>query len=81
MTDQRITARRTFLRQAVTMLAAGIGVVLLPGVAQASQVTCCPSNNCPTCSGPDKRFRCQGTCPTYCTCHSDTGGNCYTIPC
>lgn len=79
MSGQRKTARRTFLRQVATALAAGIGIVLIPGTAQASQVTCCPDNSCPTCPGPQKRFRCQGTCPSYCTCQSGT--NCYTIPC
>lgn len=78
MVERLKTGRRVFLRQAGKALVAGIGVTLLSGMTQAS-VTCCPDPNCPACGPGKARYRCQGTCPTYCTCHTPVG--CYTIPC
>lgn len=83
MSAQGTTARRTFLRQAAKALGAGIAIALIPGIGHASpdsQVICCPDSSCPgSCSGSKRKFRCQGTCPTYCTCL--TGTSCVTIPC
>ncbi len=80
MKEQPRTARRAFLRQAAKALAAGIGIALIPSVAQAAQMTCCRDGTCPACPGPEKRFRCLGTCPSFCTCSSNPN-NCFTIPC
>lgn len=82
--QQRSIDRRAFLRQArqvAKAVAVGLGMLLIPGTAQAAQMTCCPNSNCPVCPGSDRRFRCQGSCPSFCTCHPNTGGQCYTIVC
>jgi len=80
MTSTARTNRRRFLKQAGTTLAAGIGIALIPSVAHASQVTCCPDSSCSmTCQGTPIKYRCTGSCPSYCTCHTNVG--CYTIPC
>ncbi len=87
MSTQDRTARRVFLRQALRQarnaLGAGIAIALIPGIGRAaspdSTVTCCPNTSCPVCPGPKKKFFCQGTCPSYCTCLR--GDTCVTIPC
>jgi hypothetical protein len=98
MSDPIVTDRRSFMRQALTTLAIGAGLAMVPSVARSggqaegsqgtargqsvrSQVTCCPYDCNPghSCNPGKIRYLCQGTCPTYCTCHSNVG--CYTIPC
>jgi hypothetical protein len=80
MAVEERTSRRVFLRQATRALATGIGIALVPSIAQASQTTCCPASCTPPspCQGNKRKYICNGACD-YCTCHLPVG--CYTIPC
>jgi hypothetical protein len=98
-------SRRGFLRQLGGVMAAGIGLTVLPAAARASSrdstsgsanspdtasgsanspeaptsLTCCVDTSCGSCVRGKVKYRCQGTCPQYCTgCQSVS---CYSIPC
>lgn len=82
------TSRKTFLKGALSILAAGVGVTTIAAPAHAFVTQCCRNGagpdgaNCPACAGPNVKYFCQNGCngTTFCTCHANVGP-CYNQPC
>ena len=78
MADQAPIGRRRFLRQLVTTVGVGVGIVALQATQAMAVNNCCRDSSCPSCPGSNVRYRCTDNClgSTCCVCHAPVG-NCY----
>lgn len=79
--ERTAVSRRRFLRQLMTTVGLGLGLVVVSAQpAFASQ--CCRDSSCPNCPGTPVKYKCTDNCGggVCCICHANVG-QCFTTGC